>query len=377
LNFTWIILLSIPLVLYLVLSLLLRHGLHRSYAIHKNLQLSVSVIVAARNEAENILDCLHSLVNLDYPENLLEIIVVNDRSEDRTEHIITEFIKGKSHFKYFKISSVIQHLSGKASAIFQAIDESKGDIIFITDADCVVPEEWVRKMISYFLDRVGMVAGFTLLDHSKNLFKIFQNLDWGYMLSVAAGAVGIGIPLTCIGNNFAFRRSVYDEVGGYEGVGFSITEDFALLKAIAERTNWEIIFPVDEDCLVKSKPVKTLRHFFSQRRRWAIGGQSVHWFGKILIGTSLISHLVFIGLFMLSQKYFLFITFFLIILTGDYLLVKFPLNRLNSSQYLKYLPLYKIFFISYSVTLLLSLLFSKKVIWKGIKYRLTKRFKYS
>lgn len=368
-NVTWIILLSIPLIVYLALSLLLRHGLHRSYAINKNLPLSVSIIVAARNEAENILDCLHSLVNLDYPENLLEIIVVNDRSEDGTGHIITEFIKGKSCFKYLKISSAMPNLSGKASATSQAIERSQGEIIVITDADSIVPQNWIRKTIPYFTDQVGMVAGFTLLNFSSGLFNKIQNLDWAYLLSVAAGAAGLGIPLTCMGNNFAFRRSAYEQVGGYQGVGFSVTEDFALLKAIAQRTSWKIRFTIKRECLVKTKPMKNWKDFFSQRKRWAVGGGSVHKFGKILIGVSVLTNLILIGSIIFSHNYIFILTLFLILLASDFILLSVSTKQLHTKLHLKYLPFYRIFFIVYSTVLLVDLLLNRKVTWKGIQYR--------
>ncbi|UCE04473.1 MAG: glycosyltransferase [bacterium] len=368
-NVPWFILLSIPFVLYVVFSLLLSYGLGRKNPIIQNPHFPVTVIVAARNEAENILACLQSLEELDYSENLLEIIIVNDRSEDRTGQIINEFIKEKSQFKYFNITKTIPNLSGKASAISQAIDQSQGEIIFITDADCVVPKNWIKKTILYFTGQVGMVAGFTLLCFSRGFFNKIQNLDWAYLLSVAAGAAGLSIPLTCMGNNFAFRRSVYKQVGGYQGVGFSVTEDFALLNAISQHTNWKILFSIDKECLVKTNPMITFRDFFSQRKRWAVGGQSVHWFGKLLIGLSIITNFIFIGSFFFSQNYIFILSLFLSILIGDYLLVQSLMARLNERACLKYLPFYRIFFIFYSTILIFDLLFTQKVTWKGIQYR--------
>jgi 1,2-diacylglycerol 3-beta-glucosyltransferase len=310
LNVTWLVALSIPFVLYLAFSLMLRHGLLRKYKITQDLNLSVSVIIAARNEAENILRCLQSLANLDYPESLLEIIIVNDRSEDETGQIIKKFIKEKSQFKYLNITKNISNLSGKASAISQAIEQSQGEIIFITDADCIVPQNWIKKTILYFTDQVGMVAGFTLLNFSSAFFNKIQNLDWAYLLSVAAGAAGLGIPLTCVGNNFAFRHAAYKQVGGYHGVGFSVTEDFALLKSIAQRTSWKIRFTIDHECFVKTKPMKNWKDFFNQRKRWAVGGQSVHWFGKILIGVSVLTNFILIGSMIFSQNYIFILILF-------------------------------------------------------------------
>ena len=366
-NVSWSILLSIPFVFYVAFSLLLCYGLNRKHPKIQSLYLPVTIIVSARNEAENILDCLRSLEALDYPKNLLEIIVVNDRSEDETEEIITKFIDRKSCFKYFKIKEVISELSGKASAIAQAIGQSQGEIIFITDADCVVPQSWIKKTSQYFTDAVGMVAGFTLLTFSHGFFNKIQNLDWAYLLSVAAGAARLEIPLTCMGNNFAFRRLAYKEVGGYQGVGFSVTEDFALLKAISQHTNWKIRFSIDPECLVRTKPIKNWRDFWGQRKRWAVGGQSVHGFGKTLIGISVLTNFSLIGSIILVHNYIFILTSFLILLISDLILLSASMKQLHAKLHLKYLPFYRISFIFYSTVLLFDL-FNRKVTWKDIQY---------
>lgn len=368
-NVTCIVLLLIPFLLYFAFSLLLRYGLNRTYSKYQNPNCSVSVIVAARNEAETILDCLHSLAELDYPAHLLEIIVVNDRSDDCTEQIITEFVKEKSQFKYVTITDPISTLSGKASAISQAIEQSQGEIIFITDADCVVPKNWIKKTTQYFINQVGIVAGFTLLDFSRGFFNKIQNLDWAHLLSVAAGAAGWGIPLTCMGNNFAFRRTAYEQVGGYQGVSFSVTEDFALLKAISQRTNWKIRFAVAPECMVKTKPIQNFKEFYQQRKRWAVGGQSVHWLGKLLVGIAVLTNFSLIGSIIFNQNYIFILSLFFSLLFGDYLLVQSLMMQLDERAGLKYLPFYRIFFIFYSTILLFDLLFNQKVTWKGIQYR--------
>lgn len=368
-SLAWIIFLSIPFMLYFAFSLLLRSGLNRKYPITQNSNYSVSVIVAARDEAETIRDCLQSLAELDYPADLLEIIIVNDRSDDGTEQIITEFIKGKSQFKYLSISKSIATLSGKASAIAQAIEQSRGEIIFITDADCVAPKNWITKTSQYFADDVGMVAGFTLLDFFRGFFNSIQNLDWAYLLSAAAGAAGLGIPLTCMGNNFAFRRAAYEQVGGYQGVGFSVTEDFALLQKISQKTDWKILFAVDGECLIKTKPMRSIKDFFTQRKRWAIGGQTVHWLGKLLIGISLISSFILLGLILLSHNYSLILGLIFLTLLGDFLLLIALEKRLGSKFKLWLLPMYRFFFIVYATILMLDLLFDRKVTWKGVQYK--------
>ncbi len=353
--------------LYTFFALLIKAGLKRKYKIRINDDLFVSVIVAARNEAVNMKQCLTSLDKLDYPDQLLEIFIVNDRCEDETPEIISEFIKGKPCFKYIKNDSVKTNLSGKANAISRAIETSNGEIIFITDADCEVPAEWIKNMISYFQGNVGLVAGFTLLDHSKNIFSQLQSLDWSFMLSVAAGSIGLGIPLSCIGNNFAIRRITYNEVGGYEGVGFSVAEDFSLLQAIAKKTNWKIVFPLELQSIVLSKPVKNIIEFLQQRKRWAVGGTSVHWFGKLIIVLSVCAHLAILCLLVFG-KFMTAGMMFSAILISDLLLLYPSMKKIKKLNLLFLLPIYKLFSLFYMLILSIILLLNRTVEWKGIKY---------
>ena len=110
----------------------------------------VSVIVAARNEEENIHRCLVSLDKQIYPDGKLEIIIVDDHSNDSTGKIIDEFIAGKNRFKKIVTNKQIGHLKGKTNALANAIEISKGEVILTTDADCEASPEWVYTTASYY-----------------------------------------------------------------------------------------------------------------------------------------------------------------------------------------------------------------------------------
>jgi cellulose synthase/poly-beta-1,6-N-acetylglucosamine synthase-like glycosyltransferase len=111
---------------------------------------SVSVIIPARNEEASIADCLHSLLNQTYPSHLVEILVINDHSEDRTEEIASGFnhpnirlINLKDHIPSGPINSY------KKKAIEIAITAATGEWILCTDADCILPSDWIRSMIQF------------------------------------------------------------------------------------------------------------------------------------------------------------------------------------------------------------------------------------
>ena len=99
----------------------------------------VSVIVAARNEEHNIGRCLESMARLTWPRELLEVIIVNDRSDDATPAIVQDYAARFPFITLLHATPGTGHLAGKTNAVTQGIDASRGSILMMTDADCSVP----------------------------------------------------------------------------------------------------------------------------------------------------------------------------------------------------------------------------------------------
>jgi cellulose synthase/poly-beta-1,6-N-acetylglucosamine synthase-like glycosyltransferase len=358
-------------VVYFLMSLVLFISLIRIKHSTTHATPSVSVIVSARNESAHITKCLTSLSRLNYPPEKLEFIIVNDRSTDNTGELIDRFIEQHSHFKAIHITNPHPFLSGKAGALSHAIQISRGEIIFVTDADCIVPEQWINQMIPHFDTNIGVVAGFTLIKSISRKFSLFekiQAIDWFYLLTIASGAAGLGIPLSCVGNNFAFRKQAYSDVGGYEGVGYSLTEDFALLNSIRCLTDWQIRFPLLPDALVVTKPISSIFGFIRQRKRWATGALKVHPFGKLLIAISLLTSLVLIvSLLHLTLSWMMY-TALLLFFSADMLVLGFTLTKTKKRRWLIYYPAFKIFHLLYLILLPILILLKPNIHWKGMDY---------
>jgi cellulose synthase/poly-beta-1,6-N-acetylglucosamine synthase-like glycosyltransferase len=325
----------------------------------------ISVIVASRNEEKNILECITSLNQLEYPEQKLEIILADDNSSDTTGKIIDDFIFGKNKFKKIQISDDNGKLKGKVRAVSEAIKISKGEIIITTDADCEVKPGWVRAIASYYTDEVGVVNGYTT-QTSNNFFGGMQAIDFIYLLTVAAGTININKPISCIGNNMSFRRKAYYEVGGYENIPFSVTEDFRLLMEIHKLGRYKIIFPLEAGALVTSKPCRNLSELFHQKKRWAIGGLEAPLRGYLIMFWGFFTNLlVLLTPFFLSPNWF-YLVFFK--LTTDFFTL-YPLHsKLGIQKKMKYFLPHQIYFLVYVVLLPFILLFNRKVIWKGRKF---------
>lgn len=198
----------------------------------------VSVVIAARNEEGRIAPCLESLAKLDYPADLLEIILVDDDSSDRTPGLIQAFCDGGSGRKLVRIAEKDKELRGKKKALSEGIALASGEIIFVTDADCMVPPSWIRNMVPFFGPGVAMVLGYSPLRPGKGLLHRFLQFDnLVAAISIAAPAK-LGFAYASAGRNLAYRKDAYTSVGGYHvlrqyrsGDDTHLTERFRREKA--------------------------------------------------------------------------------------------------------------------------------------------------
>ncbi|MBU3699582.1 MAG: glycosyltransferase [Candidatus Kapabacteria bacterium] len=289
----------------------------------------VSVIVPARNEEENIASSIESLVVSDYPTELLEIIIVDDRSTDRTTEIIDRLASAHPQVSalHRTESDARDNLRGKPGALQFGVDHSNGEIILITDADCRVHPQWIRTMVSPFSSaHVELTAGFTAV-RPRGIFARIQDIEWIYTASMAQAANCHGHPLGCYGNNLAIRRSAFEEVGGYRGIPFSVTEDLALMQAIDARGGG-IIFLCEPTGRVETEPCITIGDYLRQKQRWVRGGLGLGWRGFTFIASSVI---YWIGLVasILTGSWWWVGTFLALRMLGDGVLVATSAIRLR------------------------------------------------
>jgi len=346
-------------------------GTHRlSYQRSRRLP-SVSILVALRNEENSVADCISSLLRQQYPADKLEILLIDDRSSDRTGTIIRSFAQDSPLLRTMHIQHSIKGLSGKANAVAQGIPNCQGEIILVTDGDCRVPQSWVKTHVSYYTAQVGMVGGFTLLDEPDDktgFWGKLQSLDWAYLLSVGSGAIGFGLPLSILGNNFSFRRRAYEEVGGYRNMGFTIIEDFALMKALIRQTDWKVRYPINRDMLVTSNPMPSIRAFIGQRKRWAAGGKEVGFYGKFLMFISVLLHCL-VPVSFIQMSFGPAVLAAAILFAADFILLWRTTGMVRRRDLLRYFCVWELFYFLYTILFTPALLFPTTVTWKGVTYK--------
>jgi cellulose synthase/poly-beta-1,6-N-acetylglucosamine synthase-like glycosyltransferase len=358
-------------ILYLLTGILLQAGLGRRYKPGVGRPF-VSVLVAARNEEKTLASCLDSLAANAYPADKHEIIVIDDRSADRTAAIAYTYTQRFPHFKLIQIKDELNGLRAKMNALAQAIEQAAGDIILITDADCRVGRNWIADLTADFNEQTAMAGGLTLIDQAAErgtLFKKLQSLDLLYLQAVASGTAGVGLPVSILGNNFAFRKHTYDQIGGFRQIGFSLTEDMALMRRILEDRRNKIVYRLDQQTAVISQPLKNFKEFYAQRRRWLQGGKKTTCWGFFLMTAAFIAHLALLvpvlgGLWSSAS---LLIT--AAVITVDFSLLFRIALRARCARDLIYFPIFEIFFTGYMIILMGSLFLPAGISWKGVEYR--------
>ncbi len=230
----------------------------------------VSIVIPAKNEAKNIVNILNNLSQQTYPEDLFEVIVVDDKSQDYTATIVNDFMGNISNLQLLSTAGVESSLRYKKHPLNLGIRKSQGEILLLTDADCTVSSNWIAAMVSSFTENVGMVIGYSEASPVRTITQKLEALDFLMLLSAARGSAALGDPYACTGQNLAYRRQAFDAVGGFSAFASQVGgDDTLLMQQIKRQTSWEIVFSPDPDSFVKSTPQETAWGFITQRIRWA------------------------------------------------------------------------------------------------------------
>lgn len=244
---------------------------------------SVTVLVPARNEAANISACLHAILACNYPQHLLEILVLDDFSTDDTARIVSEIAAANAgRVRLLRLEEQPQPVfSGKKKALELGVSCARGELIATTDADCLVPVDWLLLLVSLFeAHRPGAIVAPVLLHRERTSFQRFQALDFAGMMGITGAGIGMGWHLMGNGANLCYAKATFEAVGGYAGnLDRASGDDLFLLGKIAApppapppngrgEAGDGAYFLKNLAATVRTLPSPDLRTFVQQRLRW-------------------------------------------------------------------------------------------------------------
>ncbi|MBV2196328.1 MAG: glycosyltransferase [Flavobacterium sp.] len=330
------------------------------------LKTTFSIVVPFRNEKENLPNLLHSISLLHYPRELVEVILVDDDSED-------EFRIQNLEFRIQIIKNIRKSNSPKKDAIETAIQVAKNDWIITTDADCLVQKDWLTIYDQYIQkNEVEMVASGVCYVPKNGFLSAFQNLDFLSLQGATIGSFGIEKPFMCNGANFAYSKTFFKQLNGFQGNETIASGDdvFLLQKAVSAAPK-KVGFLLAKESIVATKPVETWTELFQQRVRWAsksTGYSSVY--GKLLALVVFVGNLAWIVSFLLwltsvldQNIFMLFVALKFLI---DFILIYKTANFFESK--LQYVLASSLLYPFFSVSVAMYSLFGKYN-WKGRNFR--------
>lgn len=281
-----------------------------------------SVIIPARNEEENIEKCLLTVLQQDYSTNFFEVIVVNDHSTDQTEQIVQRLCKSFSNLRLLNLeeytgTEVLNAYKKKAISI--AIQESKGDWIVTTDADCLVTSSWLHFFNTYIhKNNPKFIAAPVIYINSGSVSSIFQCLDFISLQGITAASVSAGFHSMCNGANLAYEKQAFKEVNGFEKIDQKASgDDMLLMQKIKKHFPGKVRTLFAQQSIVKTHPMPDWKSFLNQRIRWA--SKATHFKDYKIISVLILLYLFnvsliilpLIGLFYFPVFIFWIIIFFL------------------------------------------------------------------
>ena len=223
----------------------------------------VSVIIACRNEQENLPRILNKIHEQIYPSALFEVIIVDDNSSDNTFRIASSYHEIKN------ISVLKNNGSGKKAALLTGINVAKGSLILTTDADCMMSKEWLQTISSFSCSSgADMIVCPVMLSESNGFFGEFAELEFLSLQGITAGTLSQGNAIMCNGANLAFNKEIFLSNINNLHPEIASGDDIFLLHSVKKKKDLKIEWLEAMESAVITDSPRSAGKYFKQRGRW-------------------------------------------------------------------------------------------------------------
>ncbi len=261
-------------------------------------QKSISIIICAKNEEENLERFLPRVLEQDYPE--FEVVVVNDCSTDGTEELLSEFSVQYKHLRYTSIPANEKFLHGKKLAVTIGLKSARYDHVLLTDADCYpVSNLWLQKMASNFTREKKIILGYGGYERRRGLLNLLIRYETVFTAIQYLSYAIKGRPYMGVGRNLAYAKELFFNNKGFAShYHLSSGDDDLFVNEIAEKENTAI--EISKESHTLSIPKTTFRIWVKQKKRHLSAGTYYNRGSRIRLAGELISRiLVYTTLFLL------------------------------------------------------------------------------
>lgn len=282
------------------------------------IECGITVIIPFRNEETNIMQLLDDIVRQNYPPDKMEIILVDDHSDDRSASQVIPFCATYTQFKY-----LINAGSGKKAALRTAIECATNEQILLTDADCRVTPLWVKSFAASFMQSdADLILGLVDISSGHTWCSRFQEAEFLSLIAAGTGAAACGSPIYGNGASLAFRKSVYQSIhDAMQEQVVSGDDTFLIHNARAHHKKIRVL--KSKSALVTTQPQDSWGQYFQQRIRWVSKSRYYRDLGTIATAASVLMMnlvlLFFLLLLCLKENPGLFVIFFVLKTCTDYI----------------------------------------------------------
>ena len=255
----------------LIVSFIIGFDKYESIPLKENKPLSkFSILIPFRNEAKNLPDLLQSLEGIDYPITHFEVILIDDFSRDNFKELIEVFKRKNPEFNLNLLKN--QHsTSPKKTAISLGIKNAVHPFIITTDADCIVPVNWL-KSLDYFITKKNsnMICAPVSIVPKKSPVNYFERLNFNSLQGSTIGSFGTGVPFLCNGANLCYSKEIFLQVNGFIGNDkIASGDDIFLLEKFLKYDKQKVHFLKSKEAIVQTKGQENFSDFLQQQIRWA------------------------------------------------------------------------------------------------------------
>lgn len=330
-------------------------------------RISISVIVCAKNEAENVVRFIPLLAEQDYPD--YEIILIDDASSDNTLEIFEEFEKQYSNVRLVKVENNEAFWGNKKYALTLGIKASKKDYLLFTDADCYpASKDWITTMSSQFTLHKTIVLGYGAYEKIPNSF-LNKIIRFETMLTAVQyfSWAKIGHPYMGVGRNLAYKKEEFYNVKGFiDHMKIRSGDDDLFINQVAKSKNTTICY--SPESFTYSQPKTFFKDWFNQKRRHVSTARFYKLFDRTQLALFYASQLLFILLpiILLAFQYQWILVLSLIGFRYlfTWITLGFSAGKLKEKDVMYWFPIIEIVLIFTQLNIFITNIFSKPVHWK-------------
>ncbi|MDG5492794.1 glycosyltransferase [Psychroserpens sp. SPM9] len=328
---------------------------------------AVSVIICAKNEAENLKLNLPYFIDQDYES--FEIVLINDSSTDDTLEVMEAFKAQHNNLKIVNVKPVEKFWGNKKYALTLGIKAASNNLLLFTDADCKpLSKHWITEMSAHFSNQTAIILGYGAYQKIKGSFLNLIIRFETFMTAVQYFSYAkIGWPYMGVGRNLAYKKELFFEANGFiDHIDKMSGDDDLFINQMATKANVAIC--VSKDSFTESLPKTTFKSWMLQKRRHISTAVHYKMKHKILLTVFYVSQILFwlLGSLLLAMLFQWKIVLALIILRFliQYINLYLASKKLNETRLILFLPVLEIVLILFQFFIFIKNLSSKPHHWK-------------